>query len=180
MSIYPDGKRPPNLRYVWDVAAQNLPIPSDLRSREDQNEWQGYIKSMSPEKQLRYFAKALDEFHGLVKGVTDPFTLSEDKQLEAYSKWEAASIANGAVSSRFTFQTEEKYSGRMFRSDIEEGIYNIVDFLKAVNSPEAAVWEQRRLEHKALDKMEDKFLRLLDKFIRSPIARPFTGADAKP
>jgi len=180
MSIYPGGKRPEGLNRVWDIAAQNLPIPDDLRSRQDQQEWQNYIKSMPPVKQLAYFAQALDQFHGLLKGVTDPFTLPEETQLLAYSKWEAATAANSAIFPRFDFMSKEKRQDNMFRSDIEEGIYNIVEFLKGVNSPEAAVWEQRRVEHKALDAMEGKFLRLLDKFIRSPIARPFPDAPAKP
>lgn len=179
MSIYPNGKKPEGLIYKWDIAALNLPVPDDLTGQEDANEWHYYVQNLRPAQQVRVFGQALDQFHALLGDTKDLLKRPENEQAALYSKWRAASSAGHATSQSFHFETEETYrdNRKLFRSDIDRQIYNIVDFLKSVNSPDAAAWEKRGERHKDLWEMRDELLDLLNKFPRKE-AKPRPGEKA--
>lgn len=176
MSIYPEGVNPKDLLYTWEIAALDVPVPSDLTRREDASEWRNYLDCLKPSQQLRKFGQALDQFHASFDKSQDPLSLPEEKQVEIYSKWHAAAIANAALSKSFQFMTEEMFSGRTFRSDIGKGIYCITDFLSSVNSPETGTWEERLERHQNLDRKI--LLPFLNKF--STFSGRNTGPSAPP
>ncbi|MDP2206548.1 MAG: hypothetical protein Q8K65_09605 [Alphaproteobacteria bacterium] len=164
MSIYPKNVDTSRLMYKFDIAALNLPIPDDLTDRRDAEAWRNYVDCLSPAQQIRNFAEALDQFHALAPAGRDLRTASEDEQSKAYSKWMAASCLTAALHGKFHFETEETYRNpdKFYKSDIEQVVHNIVDFLKAVNSPDVQAWEDRRACHRAVD--NDSLIALIHKF----------------
>lgn len=164
MSIYPEGVDPRGLIYKFDVAALNLPIPDDLTDRKDAEAWRNYADCLSPAQQIRNFAEALDQLHALAPAGRDLRAAPEAEQAKAYSKWMAASCVMAALHDKFHFETEETYNNprKFYKSDIERTVYNIVDFLKSVNSPDVQAWEDRQARHRAVDR--DSLLAVIHKF----------------
>jgi hypothetical protein len=162
MSIYPGGK-PSHLRYKFDIAAIDLPIPSDL-GRDDAQEWQSYCDCLSPAQRIRKFGQALDEFHTLMdKAGPNPLKIPEDDQAVLYSKWLAATILNVELSKGFNFDTERSYRDPSFiKSDIDKGLFCLTDLLKGVNSSDLTIWEDRRKKHNQIT--DETILPLLNKF----------------
>jgi hypothetical protein len=152
MSIYPSEieKKMEGLSWKWELAAFDVPVPSDLIKQEDGGQWSRYLDCLSPAQQLRKFGQALDQLHALLENVTDPQALTEKDQIAIYSKWQAASYANVAIQGRFQFAMDD--SSRKFKSDIERGTFFITDFLKSVSSPDVKLWEDRQAKHNNINK----------------------------
>ena len=171
MSIYPGGVNPDRLMYKFEVAAIDLPIPSDLTDRKDAQEWSSYANALSPAQRLRKFGQALDEFHALLDTAPggDPRALQEDQQITLYSKWLAAGTLNVELLRGIDFDTEETYRGHVITSDIGKGLFCIIDLLKSVQSPDVSKWEARNTRHEAVSSDrggERKFLNFLGDFPR--------------
>jgi len=163
MSIYPKNVDASSLMYKFDVAALNLPIPDDLTDRQDAREWRSYVSNLSPAQQIKNFAEALDQFHTLAPAGRDLRLAPEAEQAKAYSKWMAASCLMAELSGKFHFETAQTYNNpSMFKSDIERTVYQVVDFLKSVNSADVQAWEDRQARHRAVDR--DSFLAIIYKF----------------
>lgn len=163
MSIYPGGKRPEKLRFTFDIAALDLPIPSDL-GYDDAKEWQSYCSCLSPAQRIRKFGEALDEFHAMMaKAGPDPLKIPEDDQAVLYSKWLAATILNCELSKGIHFETERTYRDQSFiKSDIDKGLFCLTDLLQGVHSADLKTWEDRRKRHNEIT--DQNILPLLNKF----------------
>jgi|GEM_PF-3444742 len=179
MSIYPKGTKPETLMFKFDVAALNLPVPDDLTDRKDAQEWSGYVRNLSPAQQIKNFAEALDQFHALAPAGRDLRTAPEADQVKAYSKWMAASALMVGLHDKFHFDTAETYQqpSKFYKSDIERTIFNVVDFLKAVNSADVQAWEERQARHRAVDR--ESLLDIIHKYEGKP-RNPQPGASQSP
>ncbi len=152
MSIYPKGIDPTSLTYVWEFAALDIPVPTDLESREDQNEWCAYLECLSPAQKLRKFGQALDTLHAMHDKAPSPELRSDDEKKALHSAWYASSISGHLLHKNFHFDTEKMYKTGGHGSDILNRIDSILDFLKSVNSPDMKIWEGRFARHQKVDK----------------------------
>lgn len=140
MSLY--SKR---LVYAWRIAALDLPIPSLLLDKQDQGQWVRYAESLSPTRQRKKLAEALDQFCNLLEKSPDTLKESEDKQDEIYSKWMAAGVLASFIGKRLYFLSAKMVSRKgIFSGEMDRDLYFIVDDLKGCLSPEAKEWETRR------------------------------------
>ena len=148
MSIDPQGKLE-GLKKNWQIAAVDIPVPADLVDPKDGHDWARYINCLSLAQKIRKLGQALDQFHDLLGKTADPMTLSDGDQIALYSKWMAAELAASSVSRNFFFFTERRDT---FVSELDEGLFCLVDFLKNVRSPDVQVWEERQARHSQIDR----------------------------
>jgi hypothetical protein len=154
--------------YTWEIAAQDVPVPSRSMTDEEVNEWTRYIGSLSPADQMRKFGQALDQLYAMVeKSGNDPLALSEKDQSALIAKDDAAGITavNGPNWFYHYFSSPKEAEKRS--SDIERTIISIANFLKSVSSPEAKTWEDRLVRQPKIEtfmdpidqKQEDKWMK---------------------
>lgn len=164
MSIYPKGVDTERLMYKFDIAALNLPIPDDLTRYSDAREWSAYVGNLSPAQLVRDFGTALDQLHALTPAGRDLRAAPEPEQAKVYSKWMAASCLMSELLGKFHFETAETYRNpdKFYKSDIEQTVYTLVDFLKGVNSADVPVWEARQQRHAGIE--HDGLIAVINKF----------------
>jgi hypothetical protein len=148
MSIYPGG-RPPNLRYLWEIAAYDLPIPDRLLDIADAIEWDTYVQALPPARLMKKLAEALDEFHQAALPHANLMKLPPDQQVRIFSKWRAASNAADEMKRRLEYLPGPGRGN--YVSEIDEALFFIAEFLDSVDSRETKLWTERRRHHGLLD-----------------------------
>ncbi|MCE9508508.1 MAG: hypothetical protein K8R48_09405 [Alphaproteobacteria bacterium] len=144
MSIFSDEQKS-KLRYVWDFAALDLPVPDKLEG-DDKIEWNSYSKYLSPSDKIRKFGQALDQLLAVASNMTGPGSPSEADLTKFYAKWEASMILGSHVGTAFNHQTE-KLRYDHFKSDIDYSLFWLVEFLKNVNSADTKTWQDRHQKY---------------------------------
>lgn len=133
MSIFPEQFNKAAVVRRRDIASLDLPIPVALTDATERYQWSFYAECLPFSKKLEKFGQAVDMLIAM-----------PDSHSPAYSQ--RLDVAYG-IHNAFTtvFQTETPNMTReMFDSDFSATMYWIADFLKNVNSPDAAIWEKRR------------------------------------
>jgi len=142
-----------------EVAALDLDIPDNLLDESDRFRWSAYADAISPARLVSKFAEAVDQFYSITPANTCLIDLAEKDKEAIFSKWLALSTLGYKVTERLHYFTPEDISSEL-RSDMQESMYLLVDFLKAVDSPTAQDWEQRQRDYASIDR--DKLLPLID------------------
>lgn len=150
MSIYPNGK-PANLRYKWEVAALDVPVPATLINKADVEEWKNYVDCLSPAQKLRKFGQALDQLHSLLTQA-EKSPPSDQEKADVFSKWYAASVVSVGLAGhlQYTVEAFHKNTGEI-TSDIDYTLFVLLDFLKEANSTDIKIWEDRRARYRAVN-----------------------------
>jgi hypothetical protein len=159
MSIYPQGVDPHQLRFKWQTAAINVPVPDDLTDKKDQQEWETYLGCLSLSQQLSKFGQALDEFHTLMRQTPDPDTAPKAEGTRLYSKWLAAHMAGTSLFPRLHHAIED--FERKITSDIGMIAFLAAELHRDIQSPEAKAWEERLETHDKI--VPDNFCRFVSK-----------------